>query len=253
MAVATLMNNTRNRVYLDGSGGHAIAVVQEDQNGNPLNPAAPVLGAGTNVIGGVTLNNLQAAPINLFELVVATTLGATQSALFFPTTIAITGGLPAIGSGAVANLTNVGAVCGGVFAPDPRWDSVLLEFAEVGGADDTTVVIEIGRLKAAGAVPEVLASVTLTAGAVTLAGNSLNPFTGLAHSNVTWRFFDNATLAANLSGLGDVLLANGGGVVDGEKPTLVLAVHDAAYYYCQVTAQASGTMTNILCTMTPKS
>jgi hypothetical protein len=196
----------------------------------------------------------QALPINLFEMT-PNQAGVTQQFKLFPTTIAITGGLPAIGGlgGTKANLTNAGNVCGGIFSPDPRWDSVLLEFAEVGGADDTQVIVEIGRLKAAGAVPEILASVTLNASGNTVGATTTNPFTGLGgHASVTWRFFDTATLAANLSQLGDVLVANGGQAVDAEKPTLSLSCHDVAYYYVLITT-VDGTMTNVLCTMTPKS
>jgi hypothetical protein len=201
----------------------------------------------------VVTPNLQLAPVVLFDAT-ANQAGVTQQGKLFPTTIAISGGsLPAVGSGTagITALTNSGNTCGAVFSPLATWDSVLLDFAGVGNASTNTIAFEIGRLKASGAIPDVLASAVLTSSTLTLGATTTNPFTGAGgHASVTWRFLDTVALT-NLGVLGDVLTAVSG--VSGNGPAqLKLNVHDAQYYYLLVTA-LNANFTEVLCCLTPTS
>jgi len=194
---------------------------------------------------------LQTAPANLFELTVAASTGVTQKGKVFPTTIACAA-LPTIGSGTAANLTNGGNVIGGVFSPDPKWDSVLLDFAVVGSNATDTIAIEIGRVKTgANTVAEVLATGVLTVSAGATVGPTLfNPFNGSGHSSVTWKFIDATALTQNNS-LGLVLQSLGG--TTGNFSQLQLSCHNVAYYYVIITTLTDGNRTtNFLCTMTPQ-
>jgi hypothetical protein len=191
---------------------------------------------------------LQNAPIAFFDQTV-NQAGVTQKGLFFPTTIAITGGLPAVGSGSVATLTNSTNVCGAVFSPKITWDSVLLDIIGVGGASTNTVTLEIGRLNASGAVPTVLASAIIAGSATTLGATTTNPLTGLGgHSSVTWRFFDAVTLTTQCN-LGEVLVGVGG-TTGGGPMQLRLACHDVSYYYVCITA-LNAAWTELLSVITP--
>lgn len=189
--------------------------------------------------------------IRLFDMTTRQA-GATQKALLFPTTVACT--LPTKGGGTAANITNSGNVCGGAFSPDPRWDSVLLDFACVGENAADTITLEIGRVKASGGIAEVLASVVLTASSITLAA-SVDPFTGAAHSAVTWKFYDVTTITWNGNGnaIGEILQEIGG--TSGNLSQLRLSCHDVAYYYIVITAFSDGGVrtTEFVCDMTPTS
>lgn len=200
-----------------------------------IDPQANTIQLG--VSGGV--------PTQLFDMTTRQA-GVTQKGLIFPTTVACT--LPAAGYGAVANITNSSNVCGGVFAPKPTWSSVLLDLAVVGQNAADTTTIEIGRIKASGAVAEVLASVVLTASATTLAV-SVDPFTGAAHSAVTWRFPDVVTITANAN-LGQVLTELGG--TNTNLAQLVLNCAEAQFYYVVITAFSDGSRTSeLIVDMTP--
>jgi len=224
----------------------------------PISDTTPmpvqVVGPGGDV-GSPPTTNIQAsgqfAPVTLFDAL-ANQAGTTQLGLLFPTTIAIAaGGLPALGSGKSVNLTNAGNICGAIFAPDPRWDSVLLDFAGVGTDAGDLLTIEIGRLKAPGAVPDVLASVVLTtSGIAALGPTAVNPFTGLAHASVTYLFFD-ATAITAYSALGDLLQAVSGTSGNGLSQ-LLLNVHAEAYYYVLITA-LDAAFSEVLAAMTPVS
>ncbi len=220
-------------------------------------------GVSTNIasVGGVSVPagvlpelppNIEAtgsfAPAQLFDMTTRQA-GTTQKGLIFPTTIACT--LPALGTGAVANITNSSNVCGGAFAPDQRWDSVFLDFAAQGQNAADTITVEIGRIKKSTGIAELLASVVLTASSTTLAV-SVDPFTGAAHAAATWRFFD-VTAITSYSGLGDVLQALGG--TSGNLSQLKLNCHDVAFYYVQITAFADGgtRTTEVICDITPTS
>jgi hypothetical protein len=197
--------------------------------------------------------NLQLAPVVLFDATV-NQAGSSQKGVFFPTTIAISGGaLPAINTGTsgITLLTNAGNTVGAVFSPLSTWDSVLLDFAGVGNASGNTITFEIGRLKASGAVPDVLCSAVLTSSATTLGATTTNPFTGATgHASVTWRFMDVVALT-NYDVLGSVLTSVSG--VSGNGPAqLKLNCHDASYYYLQITALNANFTETLVC-MTPTS
>ncbi len=192
--------------------------------------------------------NLLTTPFNLFTMAPRQT-GVTQKGLVFPTTIACAA-LPTVGYGKAANLTSSSNVCGGVFAPLPQWDSVLIDLGVVGQNAADTLTMEIGRVKAVGGIAEILASVVFTASSVTLATSLVEPFTGAAVASTTWRFMDATTITAN-SQLGDVLQALGG--TSGNLSQLRLNVHDAALYYAVITALSDGgtRTTKVVCDICP--
>lgn len=239
----------------DGSGASVTTQLYADPNNSSnVGPVTALIAADGSGLYGLTnpiphaATGFNATPTTLFEMVTRQT-GVTQKALVFPTTIACT--LPAVGSGAVANITNSSNVCGGAFAPNPTWDNVLIDLAVVGQNAADTVTIEIGRVKAGtNTVAELLATVVLTASASTLV-LAANPFNGAAHGSVTWRFPDATTITANNS-LGLVLQSLGG--TSGNLAQLQLSCHNVAYYYIVITALSDGgtRTTNVICTITPQ-
>lgn len=248
-------------VTLDSNGNLPVAFGTGAANQGQYNLTKPTrasgdYGAQQQSAHGDTLTavrNLLQSPTTLFNMTTRQA-GVTQKGLIFPTTIALTGGsLPAkdSGTGGIVTITNSSNVCGGVFAPREIWDSVLIDLAVVGQNAADTLTIEIGRVKASGGIAEVLASVVLTASAVTLAV-SKDPFTGATHSAVTWRFPDVAAITAT-SQLGDVLTALGG--TSGNLAQLRLNCHDVSYYYVVITAFSDGgTRTSeVMCDITPVS
>jgi hypothetical protein len=198
--------------------------------------------------GGGSAANLQAAPITLFD---ATTnqAGVSQLGQLFPHTVAITTGLPTIGSGNSTTLTDSSHTCGAVFSGTTSWASALMQFATVGGsAGSSQMTVEIGRVPAAGAMAEALASVTLTTSSLTIGPTTTNPFTGATgHSSVTWVLFD-VTSITSYSQIGDVLQAVGG--YSGVPSQLNINVSAESYYYVVITSLA-GAYTEILCAITP--
>jgi hypothetical protein len=193
--------------------------------------------------------NLQASPITLFDAA-SNQAGATQQGFLFPHTVAITTGLPTIGSGTGNTLTNSSNVCGSVFSGLTSWAGALMQFAGVGGTGGaSTITVEIGRLCASGAMAEALASVVLTASStLTIGPTTVNPLTGATgHSNVTWVLFD-VTSITNYSQLGDVLQAVGG--IAGQPSVLNINVSSESYYYVVITA-LSAAWSEVLCAITP--
>lgn len=220
------------------AGGGTISVAGQYNLTKPVltDGATGPLELGTHGDLLVTMRNLLTGPSLLFDQL-ANQAGTTQSAKLFPTTIAIAGGaLPAKNSGTVGitALTQGGNTVGAVLSPRDVWGSVLLDIAGVGAIAGKTVTLEIGRIKASGGIPDVLASVVLTTSGTTLGPTAINPFTGAAHSSQTWDFFDAVTITA-LSPLADVLVSVSG--VSGNGPAqLRLNVHDSSYYYVLITA-----------------
>jgi hypothetical protein len=238
-----------------------VTVVGDAANGAAV-AGNPVLVAGSDGTDARTLTTdalgnqmvlspgLQNAPITLFDQT-TNQAGTTQSALFFPTTVALSAALPAVGSGNVVTITNSSNICGAIFAPKVGWDSVLLDLIGVGGLSTNTITIEIGRLKASVAVADVLASAILSGSTTTLGATTVNPLTGATgHSSVTWRFIDAITLTTKTN-LAEVLIGING-VVSLGPSQMRIQCHDAAYYYVLITALHAN-WTEILSTITPVS
>jgi hypothetical protein len=174
----------------------------------------------------------------------ATAAGVTLSKTLWPGTLAAT--LPAADSGKAADLTSGGVVVGGVLAKVPGWDSVLLDFAAVGSADQT-LVVEIGSFDLVNSMARVLASLSLKS--ITNSGTVAtgNPFTGVVDGK-TWRLFDLLTVASK-AGLGQVL-ASVGGAEDDTPTQVVLDVSEAQFYYAVITTLPAG-LTEVFCAFNP--
>ena len=236
--------NTSNSAISTSTGAVADAAVASGSVSGSI--IAILKGVYNTLLNSVINRNLLATPIVLFNMTTRQA-GVTQKGLVFPTTIACT--LPTLGGGTAANITNSANVCGGAFSPLSNWSGVLLDFACVGPNAADTLTIEIGRVKASTGIAEILASAVLTASATTLAV-SINPFTGVAHSAVTWRFSD--TVALTLTNqIGSVMISQGG--TSGNLAQLYLNCHDVAYYYVVITALSDGgtRTTEVMCVMTP--
>ena len=191
-------------------------------------------------------------------------LGTSMQGVIFPgaqTVVALANGptlvngLPPLSSGQAghAHLTQGGNVCGGIFSPSPNSGSILIDLAASGtAASGHTVTLEIGRLLMPGAVPNVLASVVVTTGTLTLAAGTVDPFTGLTRSSTAWIFFDGTTTITTYSHVGDVLQSVGG--TSGQGPSQLLlncGPFAGGWGYGMMTAFSSTPgYTEVLCAMT---
>lgn len=177
-----------------------------------------------------------------FNLCTATGAGATLAKTLWPGTYTVT--LPSAGS--VATLYNSTTPIGGVFKPNSATQSALIDFACVGAAD-ATVTLEIGGLAANGAIPEVIAQVTLKT--ITTSGTvaNVNPFTGTAVAATTFRMVD----LISISGRSNVsqLLTWVGGTEDNQPSTLVLDTRQFSWYYLTITSL--GGLTSVTPVLTP--
>jgi hypothetical protein len=256
MTAITVVGAKTNNSAAPGSGNVGALV-------GIANAAAPTYNEGDQVLlstdlsgnlrtsggggGGGSAANLQASPQTLFD---ATTnqAGVSQLGALFPTTIAITTGLPTVGSGSSTTLTNSSNVCGAVFSGATTWGSALLQIAGVTGTAGETITVEIGRVPASGAMAEALASVVFTASSLTIGATTTNIFTGATgHSSVTWRLFDVTTITS-YSHVGDVLQAVGG--TSGVPSQLLINTSAEAFYYVVITA-LNAAWTEVLCAITP--
>lgn len=183
-----------------------------------------------------------------FDLFTATAAGSTLSKLAFPGATFGIASYPAQGTAKSITSTVGGTtVIGGIFAPQTGWGAVNLDFA-VAGAADTTLVVEIGGVQVPGAIPEVIASVSLKS--ITNSGTftaNLNPFTGKAVAATTYRLIDLTTITTRSNVAQLVTLV--GGLEDDTPSTLLLDVRQFCYYYVLVTNL--GANTSALCDVTP--
>jgi hypothetical protein len=183
-------------------------------------------------------------PVTLLDVQNA---GSTLSKVLWPGSYTVTLPVRGTGRGSVTPILSGANQVGAVFSPGPDWASVLLEFAGVGAADQT-LVVEIGRVAADGALAQPLASVSLKS--ITTSGTvaNKNPFTGEATAGVTWRLFDLVTITAKAQ-LGQVLTTLGG--TEDETPgAVVLDTSESVYYYVLVTNLNS--LTRALVVLTPQ-
>lgn len=180
-------------------------------------------------------------PTTFFTAVAA---GATLAKTLWPGTYTVT--LPTKLSGSMANITSSSNVIGGVIAPQAGINALMIDFAGVGSAD-LTLVVEIGKLNASGAIAIPIASVSLKS--ITTSGTvaNTNPFTGDAVAATTYRLFDLATL----TNYGDFnqLSLNVGGTENQLPSQLLLTMEEGVWYYFIVTSL--GTLTSALCVVTP--
>lgn len=179
------------------------------------------------------------------QLFDATAAGSSLSKLLWPGSFSVT--LPDPSSGKAASILSGAAVVGGVLARVPGWDSVLLDFAAVGSADQT-LVVEVGSFDVTNQMARVLASLSLKS--ITTSGTvaNSNPHTGAATAGVTWRLFDSLTITAK-SQLGQVL-ANVGGSEDETPCQAVVDVSEQSYLYAVITTLPAG-LTRVFCGFTP--
>lgn len=187
---------------------------------------------------------LQLAPFNVFD---ATAAGSSLSKTLWPGTFTNT--LPSTGKGNVSSILSGSSVVGGVFSPTRKFPSCFLDFCAVGTADQT-LVVEIGKLQASGAIAIPLASVSLKS--ITTAGTvaNFNPFTGASVPATTFRLFDLTTVTA----LGNYLqvVKNVGGAEDETPCQLLLDTEEAQYYYVIITTLPAG-LTEVIAVATPVS
>jgi len=185
-------------------------------------------------------------PATLFT---ATAAGATLAKTLWPGTYTLgSTTLPSARSGSSSTILSGSSVIGGVIAAEPGTSGLILDFAGVGGAD-LTLVVEIGKLNADGAMAMPIASVSLKS--ITTSGTiaNVNPFTGAVVASTTFRLFDLATLT-NYGNL-DQLTVNVGGTENNLPVQLVLTTEEGQWYYFIVTSL--GTLTSAICVVTPTS
>lgn len=183
---------------------------------------------------------IRANPKTLFD---GTAAGATLAKTLWPGTYTNT--LPSMGSGDVSDITSSGSTIGGIIAVPGAARGLLLDFAGVGAADET-LVVEIGKLNASGAIAEVMASVSLKS--ITTSGTvaDTNPFTGTATSSVTWRLFDLATITEY--GRHNQVVPNVNGTENNLPCQLMINAEEGVWYYVLVTSL--GALTRVICAAT---
>ncbi len=183
-------------------------------------------------------------PIELFT---ATVAGSSLAKTLFPG--AFTCSLSPDGNGiSVAIVDSNGATVGGLFSPGYNWSAVLIDVAAVGAADKS-LVLEFGKVNAAGGMAIPVASVTLKSISSSGTIADVNPYTGVATPAVTWRLFDLATIT-NAGAYAQLSKNVGGG--ETESPSQLFATMDEAQWYYLMTTDLD-TLTSVSCYITPYS